>query len=98
MIGKTINYKDTMSEALRDPEEAVAYLNAALEENSKEAFLLALRNIADARGFVNVSKKAKLSRESMYRMLSGKGNPKLSSLSSLLDGLGLKFAVEVKNQ
>ncbi|MBF0466368.1 MAG: putative addiction module antidote protein [Nitrospirae bacterium] len=96
MARKTINYKDTLLESLRDSEEAAAYINATLDENSREAFLLALRNIADARGFVNVSRKANLSRESMYRMLSEKGNPKLSSLSSLLDSLGLKFAVEVK--
>jgi probable addiction module antidote protein len=98
MARRTIDYIGTLLESLKDPEEAVAYLNAALEENSKEAFLLALRNIADARGFVNVSRKAHLSRESMYRMLSEKGNPKFSSLSSLLDSLGLKIAVEVKNQ
>jgi probable addiction module antidote protein len=98
MAKKTTNYRDTLLESLKDSEEAVAYLNAALEENSKEAFLLALRNIADARGFINVSRKANLSRESMYRMLSERGNPKLSTLLSLLDSLGLKFTVEVKNR
>jgi DNA-binding phage protein len=42
-----------------------------------------------------LSKKAHLNRESMYRMLSGKGNPQLSSLASILKCAGLRLAVEV---
>ncbi|MBF0567587.1 addiction module antidote protein [Candidatus Magnetominusculus dajiuhuensis] len=96
MAKKTINYRDALIDSLQDPEEAVSYLNAALEEDSCEAFLLALRNVAESLGFSNISRKSNLSRESMYRMLSGKGNPKFSTLSALLRSLNLKLSVRVK--
>jgi len=43
-------YQQDLIEALKNPEEAAAYLNAALEEGDKETFLLALRNVAEANG------------------------------------------------
>jgi probable addiction module antidote protein len=92
----TTSYKEGLVKALTEPEEAAAYLNAALEEGSQEAFLLALRDIAEAKGMASVSRKAHLNRESMYRMLSSKGNPQLSSLSSILESAGLRLAVEAK--
>ena len=95
MTKSTKSYQDHLIESLKDPNEAAAYLNAAIEEDSPEIFLLALRNVAEAHGFTKLSRSSKLNRESMYRMLSEKGNPKLSSLSSLLKSIGLKFAVEV---
>ena len=61
---------------MKDPREAAAYLNAAMEEGDRELFMLALRNVTEAHGSMAVvSEKAKLNRESMYRMLSKKGNP-----------------------
>jgi len=95
----TKSYQATLLEALKDPVEAVAYLNAALEEDSEDAeelFLLALRNVAEARGVAKLAEEAALNRESLYRVLSPKGNPRLSTLGALLDALGLRLAVEVK--
>ena len=43
-----------------------------------------------------LSKKARLNRVSLYRMLSGKGNPQLSSLAMVLENIGLRLAVEVR--
>ncbi len=77
-----------------DPTEAAAYLEAALEEGSNEEFLLALRNVAEAKGLATVSKESRLNRESLYRMLSKKGNPQLSSLSALLKSMGLRLSVQ----
>ena len=54
---------------------------------------LALRDVAEARGFGDLSRKAKLNRESMYRMLSKRGNPQLSSLTKLLKSIGLSLSV-----
>lgn len=96
MSKTTTSYKEGLVKDLTDPEEAAAYLNAALEEGSQEAFLLALRDIAEAKGMARISKKAHLNRESMYRMLSSKGNPQLASLASILESAGLRLAVEVK--
>ena len=61
-------------------------------------FLLALRNVAEAQGgLLKLSKKAKLNRANLYRMLSHKGNPELFSLESLLEAFGLRLAVEIRS-
>lgn len=92
----TANYETGLKVALADPEEAAAYLNAALEENDQKIFLLALRDITEARGFSRVAQDASLNRENLYRMLSPAGNPQLSSLRTLLHSIGLRLAVEVE--
>jgi probable addiction module antidote protein len=92
----TANYEDGLRAALTNPDEAAAYLNAALEENDQEVFLLALRDVAEARGFSHLAQEAVLNRENLYRMLSATGNPQLSSLNALLHSLGLRLAVEVE--
>jgi probable addiction module antidote protein len=91
----TARYETGLKASLTDPEEAAAYLNAALEENDQEIFLLALRDIAEARGFAQIAQNAILNRENLYRMLSTTGNPQLSSLNALLRSVGLRLAVEV---
>lgn len=93
----TTKYETGLKAALTDPEEAAAYLNAALDENDQEVFLLALRDIAEARGFSQVSQDSLLNRENLYRMLSASGNPQLSSLNALLHSIGLRLAVEVES-
>ena len=94
---KTRDYRDSLRESLKDPKEAEAYLNASLEENDLELFLLALRNVAEAQGGMSkFARKAKLNRESLYRMLSEEGNPQLDSLSQLLDVMGFRLAVGLK--
>jgi len=96
-MAKTRSYHDSLTESLKDPKEAEAYLNASLEENDPELFLLALRNVAEAQGGLSkFAKKAKLNRESLYRMLSEEGNPQLDSLSQLLDVMGFRLAVGLK--
>jgi len=90
------DYRDGLMEDLADPEEAAAYLNASLDEGSQEAFLLALRDVAEARGMGTLAQKAGLNRENLYRMLSDRGNPQLSSLAALLDKMGLRLAVEAR--
>jgi probable addiction module antidote protein len=69
---------------LQAPEEAAAYLDAALEEGDREVFLLALRDVAEARlgGMGELAQQSGLNREALYRTLSAKGNPELSSFSS----------------
>lgn len=90
------SYQDELTEALKDSQEAQAYLNAALEDGSPEVFLLALRDVAESRlgGVRQLADQTKLNRESLYRMLSEKGNPELSSLNAILTTLGFRLAVE----
>lgn len=93
---KSKSYQAELIESLRDPQEAVEYLNAALEEEDPELFLLALRNVAEAHGgMAQLADKTKLNRESLYKMLSERGNPELRSLEALLHALGLRLAVTV---
>ncbi|MDZ4661264.1 MAG: putative addiction module antidote protein [Pseudomonadota bacterium] len=98
MAKQVKKYEDSLIESLRDPAEAVAYLNAHLEDekgDSEELFLVALRNVAKAYGFSEVAKSAKLGRESLYKALSSGGNPKIETLRALLKAMGLKLSVEV---
>lgn len=92
----TADYETGLKAALADPEEAAAYLNAALEENDQEVFLLALRDIAEARGFTRIAQETSLNRENLYRMLSSTGNPQLSSLNALLRSIGLRLSVQTE--
>lgn len=96
-MAKSMPYQKYLIETLADPVEAAGYLNAAIEDGDKEIFLLALRNVAEARlgGISKLAEATGLNRESLYRMLSGKGNPELKSLDRLLHALGLKIAVDV---
>ena len=94
MTKVSVNYDLGLKEALVDPGEAAAYLNAALADGSQEVFLMALRDVADARGLTRLARETSLNRENMYRILSEKGNPQLSSLRALLDSMGLRLAVE----
>jgi probable addiction module antidote protein len=91
----TGNYHKEHIEWLKDPENAAGYLNAVIAEEDKDALLLALRNIAEAEGgMAAVAEKAHLKRESLYRMLSPRGNPALSNLFSILHGMGLKMTIQ----
>ncbi|OGQ91863.1 MAG: putative addiction module antidote protein [Deltaproteobacteria bacterium RIFOXYA12_FULL_58_15] len=99
MPKRTRRYEESLHEDLKDPDEAAAYLNAHLEDesaDSDELFLLALRDVAKAHGFTEVAQNAELGRESLYKALSATGNPRLSTLSSLLKVMGLRLAVEVE--
>lgn len=89
------NVRATHSEHLRDPEVAAEYLNTALEDGEPSVVLMALRNIAEAQegGIAGVAERAQLGRESMYKMLSSSGNPKLSSFTKLIRSLGLHIEV-----
>jgi probable addiction module antidote protein len=97
MMAKSRPYKEGLLERLKDPQEAAAYLDAALEEGDIEVFLLALRDVAEARlgGIGGLAQQSGLNRETLYRTLSEQGNPELTSLDKLLHAVGLRLAVEV---
>jgi|SRR5712691_4265453 probable addiction module antidote protein len=92
----TKDYRESLLESLKDPAEAAEYLNAALEEGDSQVLMVALRDVVDAQQDISrLAKTVRLNRESVYRTLS-KGNPRLASLESLLDALGLRLKVEPK--
>lgn len=95
---KTPTHREDLLKRLEDSEYVEAYLNAALEDRDKRVFLLALRDVADARGgMTELARLTKISREHIYRMLSEKGNPEFTSLKNLLAAIGLKLAIESKD-
>lgn len=88
------NYKELLYERLKAPEEAAAYLNAALEDEDPGVFLVALKDIAEANGgMTRLAREAHLNRETLYRTLSKRGNPTLTNLRSLLETVGLEIAI-----
>jgi probable addiction module antidote protein len=99
-MGKSRSYQEELMEVLKDHDEAVAYLNAALEESmkgdkeSQELFLRALRNVAEAQGGVGkLAKKVHTRRENLYRILSEEGNPELKTFTMLLFAMGFSLKV-----
>ncbi len=92
----SISHDKALIQELRDdPEFVAAYLRAAIEDSDEpKVLLLALRQIAEARGVANVAKAAGVERESLYRALSKNGNPRLSTLVAVTKAIGLKLTVE----
>jgi len=81
-------------EWLKDRENAAAYIEAVLDEGDAAGLLQALRNVAEARGGIaRIAEKTGLNRESLYRTLSKRGNPQLSSLTAILHATGLRLSV-----
>ncbi len=91
-MSRTTPYRQSLLNALQDPGEASAYLNAALDDSPK-AFLKALKNVAQARQMSRVAKDAGIQRETLYRSFSEQGNPTFETLSSVLEALGMKLAI-----
>jgi probable addiction module antidote protein len=92
---KTAAFKT--SDYLKTQKQVVAYLNAALEDGDHTVLLEALRNVAQSRGMSALAKAAGVSRESLYRSLSRRGNPKIETIIQLLRALGLRLAIERSN-
>ena len=90
------SHDDAIVRRLRkDPEFAAEYLKAALEDaDEPRVLLIALRQLAQARGIANVAKAAGIERESLYRALSAHGNPRLSTLVAVTKAIGLRLTVE----
>lgn len=88
----TIPYHDYLMKALADPVEATAYLNAVAEDGEIEYILKALRNVVEAQGGVGeLAKKTKLSRTTLYKTLSSKGNPEIATLDAILSVYGIRI-------
>jgi probable addiction module antidote protein len=98
MKTKTVaSHDDIMKKRLREDDEfAIEYLKAALEDTEEpKVLLIALRRIAEARGGLGkIAKVAGIERESLYRALSPKGNPRLSTLVAVTRALGFSLTVE----
>lgn len=97
-MGKTKTTRYDVAEYLRTPEEMAAYLEASLEEaNGDAAFVAkALGNIARAKGMTEVARDAGVSRESLYKALSGDRTPSFDTILKVINALGLKLHAEAQ--
>jgi probable addiction module antidote protein len=94
-MAKTKTSKYDVAEHLRTPEEMAAYLEAWLEEANGDAALIAkaLGDIARAKGMTQVARDAGLSRESLYKALSGERTPGFDTILKVVGALDLKLHV-----
>ncbi|EDM82865.1 MULTISPECIES: addiction module antidote protein [unclassified Limnobacter] len=96
---KTLTSRYDVAEHLRTPEEMAAYLEACFEEAGDDAAFIAkaLGDIARAKGMTKVAQDAGLSRESLYKALSGQRSPDFQTILKVMTALGLKLHAQVAN-
>ncbi|HEY8010935.1 MAG TPA: addiction module antidote protein [Rudaea sp.] len=84
-----------VAEHLRTPKEMAAYLDACIEESDGDgdaAFIAkALGDIARAQGMSKVARNAGVSRESLYKALSGERSPDFATILRVTRALGVKL-------
>ena len=96
----SVSHDEVMVKKLRANRAfAAEYLKAAMEDTDEpKTLLVALRHLAEARGgMAKIAKAAGIERESLYRALSPRGNPRLSTLSAVTKAMGLTLTVETSS-
>jgi probable addiction module antidote protein len=77
-----------------DNEEVIAeYLAAALEDPDPEVFMMAVSNVAKARGIAKIARDSGLGRESLYKALAPGAKPRFETVRKLVDALGVRWTV-----
>jgi probable addiction module antidote protein len=89
--GKAVPFDEVLRSELQDREIAIGYINALLSEEDEQGVLLALRDIADAMTMGAVAKSAGVNRESLYKVFSGRRDPRFGTVLKLLKALGIKL-------
>lgn len=94
---KTMTTKYDVAEHLRTPIEMAAYLEASFEEANGDATFIAkaLGDIVRAKGMTEVARETGLSRESLYKSLSGERSPKFDTILKVIRALGLELHADV---
>jgi len=84
------------AEHLKTDEDMVQYLEACLEEAGDDAAFIAkaLGTIARAKGMTQLANETGLGRESLYKALSGEGNPSFATILKVMTALGIKLHAE----
>jgi len=94
---KTTTTRYDVAEHLRTPEEMAAYVEATFEEANGDAAVIAraLGDVARSKGMAKVARDAGLSRESLYKALSGQRSPDFDTILRVMGALGLKLHAQV---
>ena len=97
---QTTTAPNEVAEFLQTPEEMAAYLEACIEQSEGDAAFIAkaLGDIARAKGMTQIARETGLSRESLYKALSGDRSPSLETILKVVAALGLKFSASVKHE
>jgi len=90
-------YEWDMADNINTKDEVVAYLQGAIEENDTETLYDVIGAIAKSKGMMIIAKELGLSRESLYKSLSPRGNPSFSTILKILDLLGYKMQIIPKS-
>lgn len=98
MRKKALEYNTFLFERLQDNDYALAYLKEAMHDEDLRVFLMAIKNVADAKGITmeDLAQLCGVNRVTLYRMLSNKGNPGFLSLCNIIKNLGYKFDIRLK--
>jgi probable addiction module antidote protein len=96
---RSVSYHKDLLERLKDPEQRVAYVNAALNDGDPSILLAVLEDCAEAMGGVpKIAKAIHVTPQAVYKMFSGKGNPRWENLSKLLLAFGFRINVSAANK
>lgn len=96
MGNRSVSYHDDLIERLKDPEERVAYVNAALIDGDPKILLSVLEDCVEAMGGVpKLAKQVHVSPQAVYKMFSDKGNPRWTNLNRILETLGFRINVSL---
>ena len=93
MTARDKSYEQATLQALTDPTEAAAYIDAVLELDDPAALLVALRQVAKAHGMAEVARRADVGEKTLFRALSENGNPTSATLHKVLHAVGLRLSV-----
>ncbi len=98
-MSKILTTRYDFAEHLRTPEDMAAYLEACLEEANGDTLFIAkaLGDIARAKGMTQVARDAGLSRESLYKALSGERSPSFDTILKVVHALGLKLHAQASH-
>ena len=84
------------AEYLDTPEAIAEYLTDALEDDDPRFIAKAIGTAARARGMSEIAREAGVSRENLYRALSGDTKPEFDTIRRVLDALGVRLEVKPK--
>ncbi len=87
------SYEDWLIESLKNPAEAAAYVDAVIDLNDAPSLMVALRQVAKAKGMSEVTRKAALGEKSLFKMLTPQGNPRISTMQNVLGAMGMRLSV-----
>lgn len=92
-VPPAVPHEEGLYEYLRNPLDAVMYLNTAVEDGDADGILLSLYDIAKAYNMSHIARQIEINRPSLYKMLTKTGNPSFRNILKVLDavGMGIRF-------